>query len=56
MNEDLIIAMAVAIIMSSIKSPGKKDSMRKMLAKVYVTIGNTYFGDAEFDRLTGRVE
>ena len=53
MSEELIITMATSIILASVKSPEKKLKLKKAMAKVYKTIGNTYLGDAEFQELTG---
>ena len=53
MNEELIIAMATSIILASVKNPEKKAKLKKAMAKIYTTIGNTYSGDPEFQALTG---
>jgi hypothetical protein len=53
MNEELIIAMATSIILASVKNPEKKAKLKKAMAKIYKTIGTTYFGDPEFQALTG---
>jgi hypothetical protein len=53
MNEELIISMATSVILATVKSPEKKVKLKKAMAKVYKTIGNTYFGDPEFQALTG---
>ena len=53
MNEELIIAMATSIILATVKNPEKKTKLKKAMAKIYKTIGNTYFGDPEFQQLTG---
>jgi hypothetical protein len=53
MNEELIIAMATSVILASIKNPEKKAKLRKAMAKIYTTIGNTYSSDPEFQLLTG---
>jgi len=53
MNEELIIAMATSVILATVKNPEKKTKLKKAMAKIYTTIGNTYFGDPEFQALTG---
>jgi hypothetical protein len=53
MGEEMIISMATSVILSTVKSPEKKAKLRKVMAKVYKTIGNTYVGDPEFQALTG---
>ena len=53
MNDELIIAMATSIILASVKNPEKKAKLKKGMAKIYKTIGAAYFGDAEFQALTG---
>ena len=53
MNEELIVSMATSVILASVKNPEKKSKLKKAMAKIYTTIGNTYFGDPEFQALTG---
>jgi len=53
MNEELIVSMATSVILASVKNPEKKSKLKKAMAKIYTTIGNTYLGDAEFQALTG---
>jgi hypothetical protein len=53
MNEELIISMATSAILATVKQPEKKTKLKKAMAKIYTTIGNTYFGDPEFQALTG---
>ena len=53
MNEELIIAMATSVILATVKNPEKKSKLKKAMAKIYTTIGNTYFSDPEFQALTG---
>ena len=53
MKEELIISMATSAILASVKKPEKKTKLKKAMAKIYTTIGNTYFGDPEFQALTG---
>jgi len=49
MNEDLLISMAASIILSTIKNPGKKAALKKVMLKIYATIGSVYKGDPDFD-------
>ena len=53
MTEELIISMATSVILATVKNPEKKTKLKKAMAKIYTTIGNTYFGDPEFQALTG---
>ena len=53
MTEELIISMATSAILATVKKPEKKTKLKKAMAKIYTTIGNTYFGDPEFQALTG---
>lgn len=48
MNEELIISMAVAVILSTIKNPAKKASLKKAMLKVFTTIKTAYAGDPDF--------
>ena len=43
MNEELIISMATSAILATVKKPEKKTKLKKAMAKIYTTIGNTYF-------------
>ena len=52
MTEELIISMATSVILATVKNPEKKTKLKKAMAKIYTTIGNTYFGDPEFQALT----
>ena len=53
MTEELIISMATSVILATVKKPEKKTKLKKAMAKIYTTIGNTYLGDPEFQALTG---
>jgi len=53
MGEELIISMATSAILASVKNPEKKTKLKKAMAKIYTTIGNTYLGDPDFQALTG---
>ena len=53
MSEELIISMATSAILATVKKPEKKTKLKKAMAKIYTTIGNTYSGDPEFQALTG---
>jgi hypothetical protein len=53
MTEELIITMATSVILATVKNPEKKAKLKKAMAKIYTTIGKTYFGDPEFQALTG---
>ncbi len=48
MNEEIIIAMATSVILSSVKNPSKKASLKKAMLKIYKTIGTVYAGDPDF--------
>ena len=53
MTEELIISMATSVILATVKNPEKKTKLKKAMAKIYTTIGNTFSGDPEFQALTG---
>jgi len=53
MTEELIISMATSAILATVKKPEKKAKLKKAMAKIYTTIGNTFSGDPEFQALTG---
>lgn len=40
--EDYIIAMAVTIILSTVKNTSKKEKLRKTMQKIYNAIGAAY--------------
>lgn len=46
--EDMIISMAIAIILSSVKNPAKKASLKRALLKVRNTINAAYADDPDF--------
>lgn len=46
--DDLIISMATAVILSAVKNPAKKASLKKAMLKIYRTIGSMYAGDPDF--------
>lgn len=48
MNEELIISMATAIVLSAVKNPTKKAALKKVMLKIYKSIGTAYFGDPDF--------
>ena len=52
MNEELIIGMAMSVILSSVKNPSKKASLKKAMLKVYKTIGTVYAGDPDFQAVS----
>jgi len=47
--EDLIINMAIATILSTIKNPGKKATLKKAFLKVRNAINAAYAGDPDFN-------
>jgi hypothetical protein len=51
MNEELIIAMATAVILSSVKNETSKARLKKSMLKVVKTIGTAYIDDPDFQRL-----
>jgi hypothetical protein len=51
MNEELIIAMATAVILSSVKNETSKAKLKRSMLKVVKTIGTAYIDDPEFQRL-----
>jgi uncharacterized membrane protein len=53
MNEELLIAMATSVILSTVKNPAKKASLKKAMLKIYKTIGTVYAGDPDFQAVTG---
>ena len=53
MNEELIIAMATSVILASVKNPAKKATLKKVMLKLYTTIGNMYAGDPDFQAAGG---
>ena len=55
MDEDLIIAMATTIVLSTIKNPAKKTKIKKAMAKIVRSILGAYAGDAEFQQLVNPV-
>jgi uncharacterized membrane protein len=48
MPEEMIITMATAVILSAVKSPAKKASLKKAMLKIYKSIGTVYAGDPDF--------
>jgi hypothetical protein len=48
MPEEMIISMATAVILSAVKNPTKKAALKKVMLKVYKTIGMAYAGDPDF--------
>jgi len=46
--EDAFIAMAVAIILSTVKNPANKAKVRSAMLKIYKTIKTVYAGDPDF--------
>ena len=52
MNEELIISMATSVILSAVKNPAKKQSLKRAMLKIYRTIGATYAGDPDFQAPT----
>ena len=46
--EDMIIQMALAIVLSTIKDPAKKARMKKAMLKVHQSILQAYAGDPDF--------
>lgn len=48
MNE-LLITMAVATLIESVKNPANKEKLRKAMLKVYRTIKTVYAGDPDFE-------
>jgi len=55
MYDDFIIGMATSVILTSIKDPAKKAKLKKSMAKIYLTIGNLYAGDEEFQVLVNGI-
>jgi len=55
MNEEFIIGMAMSVILSSVKNPTKKASLKKAMLKIYKTIGMVYASDPDFQALSGTV-
>lgn len=51
MNEELIIAMATAVILASVKNEAKKAAIKKAMLKVVKTIGTAYIDDPQFQAL-----
>lgn len=48
MNEELIIAMATSIILSTVKNKASKKRLKSVMLKIWKTIGNAYAGDKDF--------
>ena len=46
--EDMIIAMATAIILEAVKNPQKKAALKRAMLKMWKSIGNMYAGDPDF--------
>ena len=46
--DDLIISMAVAILLASIKNPAKKEKLRKVCVKIFNSIRAAFPGDPDF--------
>lgn len=51
MREEFIIAMAMAIIMESVKNEDSKKKMRRGAFKITKTIGMAYMMDPDFQAL-----
>ena len=49
MDENLIIQMAVTVVLSTIKNPAKKASLKKAMLKIFTSIKTVYAGDPDFD-------
>ena len=45
----MIIAMAIAIILESVKNPAKKAALKRAMLKVRNTINQAYAGDPDFN-------
>lgn len=48
MLEDYLVSMAVTVILSTIKNPAKKASLKKVMLKVFTSIRAAYAGDSDF--------
>ena len=46
--DQMIISMALAILLETIKNPTKKTTMKKAFLKVYQTIKTAYADDPDF--------
>ena len=46
--DQMIISMALAVILETIKNPAKQATMKKAFLKVYQTIKIAYAGDPDF--------
>ncbi len=53
MDENLIIAMATSVILATVKNPAKKAALKKVMLKLYTTIGTMYAGDPDFQAASG---
>jgi recombination DNA repair RAD52 pathway protein len=45
---ELLITMAFAVLLETVKNTGKRDALRRAFAKMYNAIGNAYKLDKEF--------
>jgi hypothetical protein len=49
MDEDLLISMGTAIILSTVKNPKKRRSLKKIMLKIFNSIRAAYAGDPDFE-------
>ena len=49
MMEDTFIAIAVSIILSTVKNPASKAKVKKAMLKIFRTIRTVYAGDPDFE-------